>query len=132
MPDYTLYAEEAGVTSRQMITAIKTAYPHYSKATHSMVCHPERYAVRLTDEAEGILRIAYGEHPGLASKARRQKATKPNRTKPRRLAVYLTDSEYEAVAALMRLHGIPTAQEFLRILIDDMLIREGREASVNG
>ena len=124
MPDYNLFASEAGVTNRQLIQALKIAYPHYSKATNSMVGNPGRCAVRLTDEAESILRTAYGEHPGLASKPRRKKAARPNRTKPQRLVVYLTDEEAAAVRSLMTRHSIPSQQEFLHILVRNILLEE--------
>jgi len=127
MPNYPEFAEAAGIGSRQMIGAIRAAYPAYSKATHSMVCHPDRYGVRLTDEAEAILRTAYGDHPGLASKPRRQRK-KPVRTKPHRLVVYLPDDEHDAVLRLMEKEGFATAQELLRYLINTALF----ESEVRG
>lgn len=66
MHDYNLYLNLAGITNRDMIAELKKYYPRYGKAVQSMVCHPERYGVRLTAPAEAILVEKFGDFAGLS------------------------------------------------------------------
>lgn len=96
MPDYDQYARTAGVTRTAIIKELHRQYPRYGKATHAMVCAPEKYAVQLIPEAEALLRETFGDAPGLSEASVGVEPPKPrrkeNRTKGNKLTVRLDDS----------------------------------------
>lgn len=107
MPDYRLYASTAGITNGQMVDKLREKYPKYTKATQTMVCHPDDYAVQLIPAAEDILMEAFGYAPGLAAPdpdVKRRKAH-GNKAKPNRLYVRLDNELMERVKnTAARLH----------------------------
>jgi hypothetical protein len=122
------YRLEKGLEGRDMIAALKPVFPKYGKATQSMVDNPDKYGVRLTREAENVIIKKFGKPSEKAAESRR----KPNRTRPYRMTLYLTESEYSEVKQLMAALDCETVQQFLLDAVRDYvewlreLLREGR------
>ena len=122
MTDYPLYCSSAGITNRQMIEKLQEEFPRYQKATQTMVCNPDMYAVQLTPEAEEKLVAAFGSAPGLSSYRRKKTC---HRVKANRLYVRLNDELYSRVTALKKRMGFATMQEFIEAALMDMLNKYG-------
>ena len=129
MPNYNTYCSEAGITNRDMIAELRRYYPRYGKPVQSMICHPEKYAVQLTPEAEAILRLAFGTHPGLSEtvwdgqtvlpKPRRQE----RRKKANKLTVRLDDSLFDQLCAMYNRTAFPSMQDMVEAAIVEVLNR---------
>ena len=132
MPNYNTYCSEAGITNRDMIAELRRYYPRYGKPVQSMICHPEKYSVQLTPEAEAILRLAFGTHPGLSEtvwdgktelpKPRRQE----RRKKANKLTVRLDDSLFDQLCAMFNRTAFASMQDMVEAAIVEFLRR--REA----
>lgn len=107
MPDYRLYASTAGITNGQMVDKLREKYPKYTKATQTMVCHPDDYAVQLIPAAEDILMDAFGYAPGLASPDPdiRRRRSHGSKARPCRLYVRVDEALMDRVkSTAARLH----------------------------
>lgn len=133
MSDYAQYIKSAGITGTAFTRSVRESFPAFSKITKSMVCHPERYGMMLTPEAEGKLLRDFGEHPGLspAAKAVKPKPHAVSRTKPNRLVVYLPDDTNEKLRDMMTSRGYKTVQDFLFCVLTNLVEIEERRIREN-
>lgn len=111
--DYKAYRAEKNIQSRDMIAAMRDAYPKYGKPTQCMIDNPEKYGVCLTPAAEQLLSARFGQAVKSAPRTRR----KPNRAKPNRLFVRLSDELYSEVKRLMGQTNCNSMQDFLETLL---------------
>lgn len=94
-----------GLSVKQIVAALKSEYPKYSKITHSMVENPASYGVTLLPEAERILL----DH--LGAQNRRPGDRHRNRY---RLSCRVTETRYEEVKQTVEAEGrFPTVQAWL-------------------
>ena len=111
MSDYVRYRDSKGLTNSQMVKAVSTSYPGYTKIQHTMVNNPDKYGVCLLPEAERLI------VPGAKSRDCKRK-------KRNRLVVRLNDEMYNRVRDLMlRLH-YDTVQSFLEAALSSMVEQE--------
>lgn len=57
--DIKKFQEERGIGNAEAIEAIRTVFPKYSKAVHSMVGNAPMYGVALAPKAVKVLKAAY-------------------------------------------------------------------------
>lgn len=122
MSDYVRYRDSKGLTNSQMVKAVSTSYPGYTKIQHTMVNNPDKYGVCLLPEAERLIVEAYGEGEGIKLPGAKSRDCK--RKKRNRLVVRLNDEMYNRVRDLMlRLH-YDTVQSFLEAALSSMVEQE--------
>lgn len=122
MSDYVRYRDSKGLTNSQMVKAVSTSYPGYTKIQHTMVNNPDKYGVCLLPEAERLIVEAYGEGEGIKLPSTKSRDCK--RKKRNRLVVRLNDEMYNRVRDLMlRLH-YDTVQSFLEAALSSMVEQE--------
>lgn len=94
MADYLRYAETCNITQRDMVSAIKEAFPYFSKIGMSLACNPLRNALQLIPAAEDILVTKFGPGPGLSISSTLEKKNRKhdNKNKPNRMCVRLDDA----------------------------------------
>ena len=132
MQNYNLYLREAGITNRDMIAELKKYYPRYGKAVQSMVCHPERYGVRLTAPAEGVLVEKFGDFAGLSDAWTFVNAEdmprirkREQRRKGNRLTVRLDDGLFAQWEEFYKKTTFASTQDMLEAAIMEFLQRRG-------
>lgn len=126
MSNYAVYKASKGISNGQVIATVRRDFPGYSKIQNSMVMNPERYGVKLTEDAEAALISAYGDGPGLDISCPARRSTGV-RKKPNRLVVRLGDELYNRVRDLMTELGYKTTQDFLEDALTSMV-----EQSIGG
>jgi len=129
MTDYNRYTAEAGITNREMIEELHRYFPRYGKPTQTMVCHPEKYGVQLTPQAEAIIVRRFGDYPGLSEgwdfaniddlvmKKRRPE----RRRKGNKLTVRLDDSLFSELRALYDRTAFASMQDMVEAAIVEFL-----------
>lgn len=117
--DYKRFRAEAGITTGDMIKAVKDVCPKYSKCQQSFVDQPDKYGLCLLPSIDKLLASRFGSE----GKAEAESESKPvpKRTKPHRLVVYLPDELNEQFAQIRAREGC-TTQELLKDLIENWLI----------
>lgn len=115
MPDYRKYCSVAGITNGEMVEKLKSRYPKYTKATQTMVCHPDEYAVQLLPEAEALLMEAFGYAPGLAAPdpEARRKTTHGCKARPCRLYVRVDQALLDRVKSTAERMSFATMQDLI-------------------
>lgn len=103
--DYNKFRKKHGIDNNAMIELLAKHYPAYSKIVQSYINHPEKYGVRLTVEAERIVREAFAPKTTTERKVKRNKSNV--------LLVRLDDAAYDMVKDKMRENGFQSVQEFL-------------------
>ena len=108
------YLDEKGITTKVAANTVKAGgYPKCSSAALSFASNTSMTGVQLVADVYGILYDAHGEPSDLLIRRRSD-----NRSKPCRLSVRLTESEYRA---FNEARGALTAQEFLHQIISEAL-----------
>lgn len=120
MSDYALYRSSKNITNNDIVAVVRKDYPGYSKIQNSMIMNPDRYGIKLTEDAETALVCTYGVGPGLDVRPASRKST-PIRKKPNRLVVYLGDELNNRVRDLIANLGYRTTQEFLEDILSSMV-----------
>ena len=87
--DYNKFRKKQGIDNNAMIDLLSKHYPSYSKIVQSYINHPEKYGVRLTAEAERIVREAFAPKTATERKVKRNKNNV--------LLVRLDDAAYDMV-----------------------------------
>ena len=115
MPDYRKYCSVAGITNGEMVEKLKSKYPKYTKATQTMVCHPDEYAVQLLPEAEALLMEAFGYAPGLAAPDpdARRRIAHGSKTRPCRLYVRVDQALLDRVKSTAERMSFATMQDLI-------------------
>lgn len=104
------YLDEKGITTKVAANTVKTGgYPKCSSAAISFASNTNLTGVQLVTDVYGILYDEYGE-PSYRLIRRRS----DNRSKPCRLSVRLTESEYRA---FNEARGLLSTQDFLHKVI---------------
>lgn len=129
MADYKSYKEEKGITSMDMVVALKPYYPSMTKQIVSIVMHPELYGCQLVERAEDILVKVFGEGAGLSHPFRRKLralfAKKDERRKKgNRITIWLPDDTYFRVLSLKTAKVYPTFQAFAEAAIVELIEKE--------
>lgn len=114
--DYRQFRLDAGISTKDMIDAVREICPKYSKAQQSFADQPDKYGLCLLPSIEKKLIERFG--PGAAATVTK---SKPRRTKPNRFVVYLSDDLAEKVKRIRAREG-STTQELLQDLIENWLI----------
>ena len=139
MTDYALYMSMKNLNNNDVIRAVRSEFPGYSKIQHSMVSNPAKYGVCLLPEAEAEIVRRFGKGLGLTMSY--LKATyeeepetepakhKPSRKKPNRLVVYLGDELNNRVKDLMYELHFNTVQDFLEAALSSMVEQKAQEGA---
>lgn len=106
------YLKRNHLSNNQAIEAIRAVFPKYSKITHSMIVNGDEYGVRLSAEAERIVKSLTPHKPA------------PKRRKRNRLVVRFDDAEYSRVKEAMTYWECSTAQDFLSLAVSQMPMPE--------
>ena len=125
MANYLLYAEHNDISQKDMVQAIQTKYPFFSKVIMSIACNPERNAVQLIPAAEDILVDTFGGGPGLSISPKLTRADRHhgNKNKPNRMCVRLDDGLRSRVQALYERMCFATYQDLLEAAIAEFVER---------
>lgn len=107
MADYFAYREAVGITSQDMVLALRPHFPSVTKQIISIVNSPQLYGCCLIPEAEDRLVQAYGEGPGLSFPFRRlfrrlkgNQRPPENRKKNHRVTVWMPPDLYFRLLSL--------------------------------
>lgn len=127
--DVRAFQESIGVRPKKLIGTLREHYPKYDKSMHSKVCSPEKYGVRLVEQAEQLLLEEFGTGSECSPQTGQGNAVKRDKRRlPRRIYARLTESEYAALQQAIKASGCLTVQEYLRKLIRKDLKRRERHA----
>lgn len=125
--DVRAFQEGAGIRPKELIGVLRERYPKYDKSLHSKVCSPEKYGVRLLEQAEQLLLEEFGTGPACSPQTGQGNAVKRDKRRlPCRIYARLTESEYAALQQAIKASGCLTVQEYLRKLIRKDLKRRER------
>lgn len=113
--DYRQFRLDTGITTKDMIAAVREVCPKYSKAQQSFADQPDKYGLCLLPSLDKMLVERFANGKKLKEK------TPPKRTKPNRFVVYLPDDIAEKVKKIRASQGC-TTQELLCDLIENWLI----------
>ena len=103
----------------EVIARVQTVCPSFSKVQLSMVKNP-KYGVELSAAAKQAL-----ESEGVpVPKPRKKQPARPKRTKPNRLAVYLTDEQFARAKRAMAECGTNTQDYLLGLIETDLSYME--------
>ena len=128
MIDYLRYADIAGIQQKDMVTAIATEYPGFTKAQMSFACNPAQYALCLIPEAEKLLEDRFGKAPGLSISVKIGNRKHDNKRKPNRLYVRIDDSLRSRVQSVYESMCFASMQDMLEAAIADFVSRHERRA----
>ena len=125
--DVRAFQEGIGIRPKELIGVLRERYPKYDKSLHSKVCSPEKYGVRLLEQAEQLLLEEFGTGPACSPQTGQGNAVKRDKRRlPCRIYARLTESEYAALQQAIKASGCLTVQEYLRKLIRKDLKRRER------
>ena len=125
--DVRAFQEGIGIRPKELIGVLRERYPKYDKSLHSKVCSPEKYGVRLLEQAEQLLLEEFGTGPECSPQTGQENAVKRDKRRlPCRIYARLTESEYAALQQAIKASGCLTVQEYLRKLIKKDLKRRER------
>lgn len=125
--DVRAFQEGIGIRPKELIGVLRERYPKYDKSLHSKVCSPEKYGVRLLEQAEQLLLEEFGTGTECSPQTGQGNAVKRDKRRlPCRIYARLTESEYAALQQAIKASGCLTVQEYLRKLIRKDLKRRER------
>jgi hypothetical protein len=128
MIDYLRYADVAGIQQKDMVEAVATEYPGFTKAQMSFACNPAQYALCLIPEAEKLLEDRFGKAPGLSISVKIGDKKHGNKNKPNRLYVRIDDSLRSRVQSVYESMCFASMQDMLEAAIADFVSRHERRA----
>lgn len=102
MADYQAYRDAVGISSMDMVLALRPHFPSVTKQIISIVNSPQLYGCCLIPEAEDRIVKEFGEGPGLSFPFRRLKGdrTPENRKKNHRVTVWMPPDLYFRLLSL--------------------------------
>lgn len=129
MTDYEAYRQEVGISSMDMVVALKPYFPSVTKQIISIVNSPHLYGCCLVQEAEDKLVEKFGEGPGLSHPLRRKLRhlfgkRDDHRKKGNRITIWLPDDVYFRILSLKTSKVYPTFQAFAEAAIVDLIEKE--------
>lgn len=95
-------AKKSGITNTELISLLKERFPNYSKIANSMANNPEKYGLRLTAEAEKLIK---GEKKAPISK-------------PKNPSITISSDLKSKIKSSAEANGV-SVEEYLRGLIND-------------
>ena len=128
MANYTRYADACGIKQKDMINIIRKEFPHFGAAQMSMACNPERNALELIPEAEGLLEKAFGRGPGLSISPRLGDRSHGNKNKPNRLCVRLDNDLRSRVQTVYEQMCFVSMQDLIEAAIAEFVSKYERSA----
>ena len=99
---------------KERVAAINAAFPGYDKYLHSKVLRPEKYGIRLTQDAQRILDKANGR-----AAVKRPSARSANREI--RITARISREKLAQLQRAAKAFGASTIQETLERAVDEML-----------
>ena len=114
------FREERGLAAKDVVKVIREQYPGYDRYLNSKVENPERYGVRLVNEAEALLEEAYVKTAPEARKRDRRRL-------PCKIQCRLSKSKFERLQQALKRDGFDTMQAGLSAIITKYL--EGNDVS---
>ena len=124
MPDYGKYRAALSLSNNDIIGAVKSKYPGFSKIQCSMINNTEKYGVQLSREAEQLLADKYGYAEGLSIKPRKKSQVK--RTKTKRISVRVDEATYDMVKNKVAQSGSESLQSFMEKILSEITKEEGQ------
>ena len=118
MLNLTNFREERGITSAQVVSVMREQYSGYDKYLNSKVERPEKYGVRLVNDAERLLEEAFTKTVEISCKRDRRKL-------PCRIQCRMTRTKFERLQQALKREGFDTVQAGIAHVIDLWL--EGRQ-----
>jgi hypothetical protein len=114
MLDVKVFREECGVKAEDVVRTLREQYPGYDKYLNSKVEQPEKYGVRLVNDAERLLAESFQKTA--------QETRKPDRRRlPCRVQFRLSRGEFGRLQLAFRNAGYKTMQEGMKDMISRYL-----------
>lgn len=111
------FRTERGLTSTQVVAVMREQYPGYDKYLNSKVENPERYGVRIVNDAERLLEEAF-------AKTAPEPRKRDYRRLPQRIQCRLSKTEYARLQRALRRNGFDTLQAGMTYIISRYLAEE--------
>ena len=118
------FCSERGITGAQVVQVMREQYAGYDKYLHSKVCQPDKYGVRLVNDAERLLEDAFAK---TAPDGRRRDC----RRLPTRVQCRLSKTDYERLQQALRRDGFDTVQAGLAHIINMYINKEDNHGAVS-
>lgn len=110
------FREERGLLASQVVEVVREQYPGYDKYLNSKVENPEKYGIRLVNDAEQMLEDAYLKTAPIARKPDKRRL-------PQRIQCRMSKTDYERLQQALRADGYDTVQAGITALITQYLNR---------
>ena len=114
MIDLKSFREERNVAACDIVAVMREQYPGYDKTLQSKVERPDRYGIRLVNDAERLINEAFAK---TAQEARRR----DNRRLKARIQCRMTKTELERLQHALNADGYDTIQAGLTAIIKKYL-----------
>lgn len=111
------FREERGIYAAQVVDVIRERYPGYDKYLNSKVENPEKYGIRLVNDAEQMLEDAFQRTVPTSRKPDRRRL-------PSRIQCRLSKTTFDQLQQAFRAAGFDTMQAGMQHLIVSYLSRE--------
>ena len=122
--DIRAYRTSKGKTTREVVQAMQLHFPKYSGPVNTAVENPDRYGVRLTEQAESLLVEAFGA----ATPCEPEKRPRSDRHKLKgRLSVRTTKALEKRFRKAIQARGYRSTQEALTAIVIAWLEQEERK-----
>jgi len=112
------FRTERGLTSTQVVAVMREQYPGYDKYLNSKVENPEKYGVRIVNDAERLLEEAFAKTVPEARK-------RDTRRLPQRIQCRLSKTDYARLQQALKREGFDTVQAGVSALIARYLNEQG-------
>lgn len=109
------FREERGLLASQVVDVVRERYPGYDKYLNSKVENPEKYGIRLVNDAEQMLEGAYLKTAPVSRKPDKRRL-------PHKIQCRLSKTEYDRLQHALRADGYDTVQAGIAALITQYLI----------
>lgn len=112
------FRTERGLTSTQIVAVMREQYPGYDKYLNSKVENPEKYGVRIVNDAERLLEEAF-------SRTAPEPRKRDCRRLPQRIQCRLSKTDYTRLQQALKREGYDTIQAGITALIERYLNEQG-------
>lgn len=115
------FREERGLMAKQVVDVVSEQYPGYDKYLNSKVENPEKYGIRLVNDAELLLEQSFLKTVPTARKPDKRRL-------PQRIQCRLSKTRYEQLQQALKRDGYDTVQAGITAMINRYLDkREGTD-----
>lgn len=108
------FREERGLLAKQVVDVVSEQYLGYDKYLNSKVENPEKYGVRLVNDAETMLEQAFLKTVPVARKPDKRRL-------PQRIQCRLSKTQYERLQHALKRDGYDTVQAGITAMINRYL-----------